>query len=129
MRRLLIFTVVFPPLALFVYITADQLLREGFPGLGFLAGLIGIAYVLATIPAWLTAGIDWALSSQPFYVRLIATMPAAAIMAELVARYMGQPYFDVPVAIAGALPAATCSWLSDKAMKACMPSKPSTLRS
>jgi hypothetical protein len=117
MKRLLVFTMLFPPLVLFVYITADQLLRDGFPDIGFLAWLVGIAYVLAVIPAWLTAGVDWALSGQPLYVRLIATMPVAAILAELVARYMGQPYFDVSVAIAGAVPAAVCSWLSDKPMR------------
>ena len=117
MKRLLVFTMLFPPLVLFVYITADQLLRDGFPGIGFLAWLVGIAYVLAVIPAWLTAGVDWALSAQPLYVRLIATMPVAAVLAELVARYMGQPYFDVSVAIAGAVPAAVCSWLSDEPMR------------
>jgi hypothetical protein len=73
MKRLLVFTTLFPPLVLFVYITADQLLRDGFPDIGFLAWLVGIAYVLAVIPAWLTAGVDWALSAQPLYVRLIAT--------------------------------------------------------
>jgi hypothetical protein len=112
MKRFLMFTALFPPLALFVYITSDQLWREGFPGIGFLGWLLGIAYVLAIIPAWLTAAVDWALSRQPLYVHLIATMAVAAILAELVARYMGQPHFDVPVAIAGAIPAAVCSWLA-----------------
>lgn len=113
MKRVLVFTALFPPLVLSVYIASDQLWREGFPGPGFLGWLLGIAYVLALIPAWLTAAIDRALSRQPLYVRLIATMSAAAILAELVARYMGQPNFDVPVAMAGAIPAAVCSWLSD----------------
>lgn len=117
MRRLLVFTVLFPLLVLIVYIAADQLWREGVPGVGMLAGLVGIAYVLAIIPAWLTAGVDEVLSGRPLFVRLIATMSVAAILAELVARYMGQPSFDVPVAIAGAVPAALCSWLSDKSMR------------
>ncbi len=113
MKRLLVFPTLFPPLALFVYITADQLWREGVPGIGFLAGLVGIAYVLAIIPAWLTAAVDWSLSRQPLYVRLIASMPIAAILAELVARYMGQPYIDLATALTGAIPAAVCSSLSD----------------
>ena len=114
MRRLLVFTALFPPLALFVYIAADQLWREGLPGIGFLASLLAMAYVLAIIPGWLTAGVDWALSRRPLYLRIVATMLVAALIAELVARYMGQPSFDAPVAIAGAVPAAVCSWLSDE---------------
>jgi hypothetical protein len=112
MKRFLIFTALFPPLVLVVYIVADQFWREGFPEFGFLGWLVGIAYVLAIVPAWLTAGVDAALSRQPIYLRVIATMAVAAILAELVARYMGQPHFDVPVAIAGAIPAAVCSWLA-----------------
>lgn len=113
MKRFLIFTGLFPPLVLFVYIVSDQLWREGLPGIGFLVWLLGIAYLLALIPAWLTAAVDGALSRQPLYVRLIATMAVAAILAELFGRYMGQPHFDVPVAIAAAIPAAVCSWLSE----------------
>jgi hypothetical protein len=117
MKRFLIFTLLFPPLALVVFITTDGLLREGLPEIGFLAALVGTAYVLATIPAWLTAGVDWTLSGKQLYLRLIATMSVAAILAELAARYMGQPSFDAPVALTGAIPAAVCSWLSDKSMR------------
>jgi hypothetical protein len=112
MKRFLIFTALFPPLVLFVYIAADPVARNNLPGIEFLTWLMGLAYLLAIIPAWLTAGADWALSGKPLYLRLVATMPVAAILAELVARYMGQPHFDAPVAIAGAIPAAVCSWLA-----------------
>ena len=112
MTRFLIFSLLFPLLVLAVFITADGLLREGFPEVGFLSALLVTAYVLAIIPALLTAGVDWTVSDKPLYVRLIATMAVAAILAELVAWYMGQPSFDVPVALAGAIPAAVCSWLS-----------------
>ncbi|HXO73274.1 MAG TPA: hypothetical protein VN838_30325 [Bradyrhizobium sp.] len=115
MKRFLIFTALFPPLVLVVYIIADQFWREGFPEIGFIWWLLGIAYILAIIPAWLTAGVDGLLSRQPIYLRLIATMAVAAVLAELVALYMGQPHFDVPVAMAGAIPAAVCSWLAGKA--------------
>ncbi len=114
MMRLLIFTALFPPLVLFVYIASDQLWREGFPGIGFLGWLLCTAYVLALIPAWLTAALDWALSRQALYVRITATMVVAAVLAELVARYMGQPSFDTAVAIAGAIPAGACSWLAGR---------------
>lgn len=117
MKRLLTFALVFPPLVLLVAIAADQLWREGIPGIGFLASLVLIAYSLLVIPACLTAGVDWALSGQPLVLRLIATMPVAAFLTEYVAAMMGQPSFDIPMAIAGAIPAVVCSWLSDEAMK------------
>lgn len=47
--RYLIFTVLFPPIALMVYIMADGLWREGLPGIGFLAYL-AIAYALSIVP-------------------------------------------------------------------------------
>jgi hypothetical protein len=115
MTRFLIFTALFPPLVLFVYIAADPDLR-GFPGIGFLTWLLGIAYVLAVVPGWVTACVDWALSGRPLYLRVMATMPAAAILAELVARYMGQPSLDLNTALAGAIPAAACSCLSDRSI-------------
>ena len=112
MRRLLIFTGLFQPLVLFAYILSDQLWRDGLPGMGGWAWLLGFAYLLALIPAWLTAAADGALSGQPLYVRLIATMAVAAILAELVARFAGQPSSDLPVAMAGEGPAMVCSWLA-----------------
>lgn len=117
MKRLLIFTLLFPPLALLVAIAANQMWHEGIPGIGFLASLVLIAYSLLVIPACLIAGVDWTLSGQPLYLRLIATMPVAALLAEYVAAMLGQPSFDVPAALAGALPAAVCSWLSDELMR------------
>lgn len=114
MKRFLIFTILFSPLVPLVYIAADPVLLRDPPGFGFLIWLMGYAYVLAIIPAWLTAGVDWALSGEPLYLRLIAVMPVAAILAELVARYLGQPGFDVTTALMGAIPAAVCSLLSDK---------------
>jgi hypothetical protein len=121
MMRLLVFTVLFPPLVLFVYMAADPVIRGevisgDLPGIGFLTWLMGFAYVLAVIPAWLTAGADWALSRNPLYLRLVATMPVAAILSELVATYLGQPHLDLTTALMGAIPAAVCSWLSDKSM-------------
>jgi hypothetical protein len=117
MKRLLIFTTLFPPLVLLVAVAANQMWREGIPGIGFLASLVLIAYSLLVIPAGLIAGVDWALSGQPLVLRIIATMPVAALLAEYVAAMMGQPAFDIPMAIAGAVPAALCSWLSDEAMR------------
>jgi hypothetical protein len=117
MKRLLIFALAFPPLVLLVAIVADQMWREGIPYIGLLASLVLIAYSLLVIPACLTAGVDWTLSAEPLVLRLIATMAVAALLVEYVAAMLGQPAFDIPMAIAGAVPAAVCSWLSDEAMR------------
>jgi hypothetical protein len=74
--------------------------------------MLGYAYLIAVIPAWLTAGVDWALSAKPFYLRLVATMAVAAISAELTARYLGQRGEVLTFGLMGAIPAAVCSWLS-----------------
>jgi hypothetical protein len=53
MKRLLIFTVLFPPIALAVF-TAPDTFKNFFDWMW-------IAYTVAIIPAWLMAGVDWAL--------------------------------------------------------------------
>jgi hypothetical protein len=112
MKRFLIFTVLFPPLAMVVYLVPHvPSVRDLLP-IGFLLLLLGYAYAFAVIPAWLTAGVDWALSAKPLYLRLVATMPVAAIMAELIAHDLGQRGEVLTFTLMGAIPAAVCSWLS-----------------
>jgi hypothetical protein len=57
MKRFLIFTLLFPPLALAVF-TAPDGFKNFFDWLVY-------AYPAAIIPAWLTAGMDWKLSAKP----------------------------------------------------------------
>jgi hypothetical protein len=59
-------------------------------------------------------GVDWALSAKPLYLRLVATMIVAAIMAVLTARYLGQQGEVLTFGAMGAIPAVVCSWLSEK---------------
>ena len=56
MKRLLIFTALYPPVALAVFTAPD-----GFKN--FLDWLV-YAYPAALIPAWLTAGMNWKLSEK-----------------------------------------------------------------
>jgi hypothetical protein len=114
MKRFLIFTVLFPPLTLVIYIASDPVWRREPPEMGFLLWMSGFAYLFAVIPAWLTAGMDWALSAKPFYLRLVSTMGVAAIMAELTAHYLYPDMRELvlTVGLMGAIPAALCSWLS-----------------
>jgi hypothetical protein len=113
MKRFLIFTVLFPPLALVVFIAPDVIGgSRDFLEIGLLVWMLGFAYLFAVVPAWVTAGLDRSLSAKPFYLRLVATMAVAAIMAELIARYLGQRGEVLTYGLIGAIPAAICSLLS-----------------
>jgi len=115
--RLLIFTVLFPPLVLLVFIAPDAISTRDFMEAGLLLWMLAWAYTVAVVPAWLTAGVDWALSAMPLYLRLVATMGVAAILAVLSARYgFGQKGEYLYFGSMGAVPAAVCSWLSDRPM-------------
>jgi hypothetical protein len=108
MKRFLTFTVLFPPLALAVF-TAPDTFRNYLDW-------VGMAYMLAMIPAWLTAGVDWTLSAKPAYLRVLGTAVAGAVITDSVALFMWGFFADFwPVLMAGlvgAIPAAVCSWLS-----------------
>jgi hypothetical protein len=107
MKRFLIFTVLFPPLALVVF--AVPMFDFSEPAMW--VWMLGYAYLFVTIPAWLTAGVDWAVSS--IRVHIVMTTVAAAIIALLTARYsFGQKGEYLYYALMGAIPAAVCSWLS-----------------
>ena len=118
MRRVLIFTALFPPLVALVFIvlvTPDVVPRGEFLEMGlFFLWISGFAYLWAVVPGLLTAGVDWALSERPLYLRLVATMIAAGIMAVLIARNMGQRGDVLIFGAIGAIPAAVCSLLSEK---------------
>ena len=108
MRRLPIFTLLFPPLALAVFTAPD-----GFKNL--LDWLV-YAYVAATIPALSTAGIDWKLSAKPTYLRIVRTTLAGALITGSVAFFLGGGFTEffpaLMTLLVGAVPAAVCSWLS-----------------
>lgn len=87
MGRFLVFTVLFPPLALLVFIAPDAMSTRDLMEVGMLIWMLAWAYTVAVVPAWLTAAIDWAFSAGPLYLRLVATMGVAAILTILSARY------------------------------------------
>jgi FtsH-binding integral membrane protein len=118
MKRFLIFTVMYPALVLLVFITADPSSRRTFPETWSLS--LGIAYLFALIPAWVSAAVDWKLSAKPIYLRLFGTAVtgAVAVMAALVSLHFEEILSDYAgfliVALIGAIPAAVCSWLSSE---------------
>ncbi|GGI25391.1 hypothetical protein [Bradyrhizobium guangdongense] len=110
MKRLLIFTILFPPLALVVFNTPDMVAgRFGLMDMNALQS----AYIIAVIPSWLVAAIDW------WQTRLWATTVAGAALCYVAAFSIGFPFSDafsvLMVGLVGAVPAAVCSWLSRKA--------------
>lgn len=109
MKRFLIFTVLFPPLALAVFTAPDKFKN--------LLDWIGMAYAVAIIPAWLTAGVDWTLSAKPIYLRIAGTTVTAALVTESIAVFLWGGFRELfPALMAGlvgGVPAALCSWLSN----------------
>lgn len=111
MKRFLIFSVLFPPLALLVFIAPDVMARGDFPEVRLILGLLGLVYLFTLIPAWVAAGTDWLLSEKPFYLRFVATTIVATVVAVLTARYLGERGEVAKVVLMGAIPAAICSLL------------------
>jgi hypothetical protein len=109
MKRLMIFTVLFPPLALAVFTAPDKFKN--------LLDWMGMSYAVAIAPAWLTAGVDWTLSSKPTHLRVAGTTVAGAVITGSIAWFLWGGFRELfPALMAvlvGAIPAAVCSWLSD----------------
>ena len=118
MKRVLVFTALFPPLVAVLFIalvTPDVVSPRDVLEMGlFFIWISGFAYLWAIVPGLLTAGVDWALSEKPLYLRLVATMVVAGFMAVLMARQFGQRGEVLTFGAMGAIPAAVCSWLSEK---------------
>jgi hypothetical protein len=112
MKRYLIFTVLFPPLALVIFNAPDVIMRHDFRLLDLMT--FGLAYAVTIIPAWLLAAVDWKFST-------LGTTIAGAAIAYLAAIIIGFPFLDyratLMIGLVGAIPAAVCSWLSDKSMR------------
>ena len=77
MKRFLIFTVFFPPLALLVF-NAPDVFSKRMPALDLLWWMTGVAYTVAIVPAWLLAAVDWALSAKATYLRISGTTATGA---------------------------------------------------
>ena len=108
MKRFLIFTVLFPPLALVVFNAPDVIMRHDFRLLDLVT--LSLAYSFAVIPALILAWVDQAFHS------LAGTTIAGAAFAYLAALSIGFPFLDyratLMIGLIGAIPAAVCSWLS-----------------
>jgi hypothetical protein len=113
MKRFLIFTVLFPPLALVIFNAPDVIMHHDFRLLDLVT--FGLAYTVTVIPAWLLAAVDRKFRS------LEVTTIAGAATAYLAALSIGFPFLDyratLMIGLIGAIPAAVCPWVSDKSMR------------
>ena len=116
---MLIFAVLFPPLALVIFNAPDMIARHDFRLMDS-ASFQGV-YAIAVIPALLLAWVDWALSAKPTRLRVVGTAVTAALAAVLIVRFMSGESDELwpflMVGFVGGAPAAVCSWLSDKSMR------------
>ncbi|MBN8987587.1 MAG: hypothetical protein J0H42_05055 [Rhizobiales bacterium] len=119
MKRLLIFAVLFPPLALVVFNAPDMITRHDFRLMD--SSSFQMVYAIAVIPALLLAWVDWALSAKPTRLRVMGTAGTAALAAVLIVRFLSggsdELWPVLMVGLVGGVPAAVCSWLSDKSMR------------
>jgi hypothetical protein len=110
MKQFLIFTFLFPPLALAVFTAPD-----GFKN--FL-GWLGYAYLLAVILAWLAMAVDTKLSAKPAHLRIMGTGFAGAVITGSIAFFLGDGFSEffpaLMAMLVGAVPAAVCAWLSSE---------------
>jgi hypothetical protein len=113
MKRFLIFLGFSPPLALAMFLVHEATV----PNIGTIFITLAYVYLLALVPASLTAAVDWSLSGRPVYLRMAVTVIFATILAELIANQLLGVPGSVAVGLIGAIPAAVCSWLSDISMK------------
>jgi hypothetical protein len=113
MKRFLIFSALFPPIALIIFLIPEANV-SGLPHAGFVFLTLALVYPIGLVPAAITAAVDWSLSKSAFYLRIAATVIVSMILAELMARLYGGSG-SLTVWLMGAIPAAVCSWLSSNA--------------
>src|SRR5260221_6589917 len=113
MKRFLIFAVLFPPLALVIFNAPDVIMHHDFKLLD--SATLVAAYTLMIIPALILAWVD-----QAFH--RLGTVIAGTAIAYLCVLIVGFPFSEdlwatLMIGLIGAVPAAVCSWLSDKSMR------------
>jgi hypothetical protein len=117
MRRLLIFTALFPALTLLTFFAPDIVRKLELPPFEFLRVSALIAYYVAILPALASTAADYGLRHYPFRIvgTVIVGVAAALIAAHFHGHGLSTPLEFIHVALMGAIPAAVCSWLSGRA--------------
>ncbi len=118
MKRMMIFTALYAPIALVIFNLPDVIQRHDFRLLDF--AMLGLAYPITLAPALLSGTVDWKLSAAPIYFRLpvAALTGTVTLMAEIIVFSFGEILASavsvLMIALIGAVPAAVCSLLSDR---------------
>jgi len=103
-------------LALLVFLVPGLVARPEIPTFRTLYGMLGFAYFIAIVPAWLLALMDWYLLRMPTLVSITITVTTGFILSLISAYVLGlraEVRSDpVLIGMIGAIPAAVCCWLS-----------------
>jgi uncharacterized membrane protein len=120
MKRFVIFGLLFPPIAFVLAFWIMLQIANIASGEHITAEyhqvmLLPLAYVLAIVPALLTAWVDHVVAHRPY--RILWTALAGYVLvylpliAPMMAKFLHGPEMAV-FGITGAIPAAICSWLA-----------------
>ena len=111
MKRFLIFLLLFPAIATVSLYVVLYLLTgavvDSFSGPGFV-------YAAAIVPGLLAGLVDWLVAKTPVPA-VIGTPVFAYAALVLVLVWDGSARYVFALGLIGAIPAATCSWLSSRA--------------
>ncbi|WP_441255895.1 hypothetical protein [Tardiphaga sp. 285_C5_N1_2] len=114
MNRFIIFALLFPPIGMLVFQSPD-LVSKGIPASEEWLAWVISSYPIAIVPALLMAWVDQVLSKQPLHP--LKTTAVGGLASLLVLVFLGGLsafWSSVMAILLGAVPAAVCSWLSDK---------------
>ena len=111
MKRLLIFTALYPLLALAIFVASGRNVME-------IGWMLGFAYLFGIMPALASGTVDAVLGAKPIYLRMTAAALAGALVLLNEMIYFEQSLSSGPtfllVSLIGGIPAAVCSWLSSE---------------
>ena len=111
MKRLLIFTALYPLLALAIFVASGRNVME-------IGWMLGFAYLFGIMPALASGTVDAVLGAKPIYLRMTAAAFAGALVLLNEMIYFEQSLSSGPtfllVSLIGGIPAAVCSWLSSE---------------
>ena len=108
MKRLLVFSGVYPLLALAVYLASGQ----PFMHIGW---MLGFTYLFGILPGLMSGTVDAVLRAQPLYLRMAASAATGALMVMQEMMYfelsLSSGATFLTVSLVGGIPAVACSWL------------------
>jgi hypothetical protein len=115
MNRFLIFLLLFPAVAAASFYAVTYLLSGAAQDSG--SGPV-VMYLVFVVPALVVAGLDGLLARSPVPAVLATTLLAYALTVLAMALLLGPGRQILALGLIGAIPAALCSWLSNRQNRA-----------